>query len=1020
MIHAFDSPSPSNQTATRLGYSVAIDGGIVAVGAPWDDSGSEDSGVVWIHDSATGALTHRLENPSPLRQSHFGSSVAVSGSRVIVGVPEDNTGENDAGIVYVYDLNSPTPAVPVLTLNNPMPDENDLFGWAVALSGDSLIVGAPGGDFGTTDAGCAYLYDLASGTPSLPARQLANPNPAGKNFGHSVAIEGSSWVVGSIQNDGSGDACRAFVYDGSSGTPGVPVLTLADPSPGSNDHFGYSVSLAGSRVVISAPLDDTGAINSGAAYVFDLAAEFPAIPRHSLFNPTPANEDAFGGSVAVSGDTVIVGAGFDDGIAEDSGRAYLFNLLAVDPDLPESVIYNPDPQSGDKFGAAVSMSGTRLVVGAYEDRTVAKDAGSAYVFELSSATPGQSLFSIANPSPSSLEEFGSAVAIHGDLVVAGSPHDDKGASNAGSVAVFNVSSSLPTQPVLVFDNPTPSTNDYFGNAVAISGNLVAVGADHEDTGASNAGVVYIYDVSSGNPTTPVRTLTNPTPQSSDEFGNAVAIEGQIVVIGCFQNKIGGVEAGSVYVYDLSGPTPGVPFLTLDNPAPGEGDEFGHSVAISGSLVVVGARLDDAGAVDSGSAFVYDLTSPTPTTAIFVLDNPSPVADDQFGFSVAVSGPYVLVGSPEDDTVASNAGAVHVYDLASDFPTTPGFIGYPGAGTGARFGGGLGISGTRFVVGAPDDDDIAPNGGACYVYELTSATYPTPAERLETVVQAEDDQFGFDLAMDGTRIVVGVPLFDSNTADRGAAYLFSPDPPSPELQVEQPPGTGLVGSGANIPFGNVPVGSTSAVQEVIVRNIGTAVLEVTAIGLLGGNEADFDIDLPALPVELEVDEVLVFQVYFVPASKGSLASSLRIESNAGTGNPFDISLTGQALSAEDDTDGDGVNDVAELQMESMGFDWQVNDEELIQIMQSGANALGLFSGSQLQEMNSAATLLPKVPGSDHFRLAIGVRSSSELSEFAEFPILESQVSVNEQGAAEFRFLPTEPSAFFRLEAHGGGQ
>lgn len=997
---------------TRLGFSVSAGDTAIVAGSPYDDIGGEDSGVAWVHESLSGALLYRLDNPNPSRTSHFGWSVATSGSRVVVGAPMDNTGASDAGIAYVYDLNSGTPTVPVVVLTNPDPGNDDVFGWSVAISGDHVIVGAPKGNYGTPDAGCAYVFNVASGTPAVPVLQIANPDVAGMNFGHSVAVDGTAIVVGSIQSGGVGDSNRAYVFDLLSGAPALPVHTLADPSPGSDDQFGSSVAISGDRVVVSAPKDDSGALNAGAAYAFDLESATPTVPLFTFLNPNPADEDSFGTSVSISGDRLVVGAGFDDQTANDSGRSYLYHLDAPIPDLPALIVENPSPQSGDKFGCSVSLSGTRMVIGASDDRTGARDVGSAYVFDIASGSPGQVIHTINNPSPSSFEEFGRSVAISGNRIVIGSPDDNKVTSNSGSVSLYDLSSPNPHQPSVLIDNPSPAENDYFGTAVAVSGNLVAVGADHDDTGFSNAGIVYIYDASSGTPAVPLWTLPNPSPQSQEIFGNSVAIEGHLVVVGCSQDKQAGFEAGSVYVFDLASGTPAVPVATIHNPSPVVDDQFGHAVAISGSLVVVGCPGKDQEAPDAGRAYVYDVS--TPSLPLFVLENPTPVADDQFGYSVAVSGPFVVVGSPGDDAVAMDAGSACVFDLAGDFPTVPEILHHPQANADSYFGSAVALAGTRLVVGAPDDDIEVANGGACYVYELTSATFPTPADRLKTEFQATDDRFGAELAIDNANILVGVPGFDSDTEDRGIACFFDPDPPSPELQVEQPPGIGLVGSGASIPFGNVAVGSASAAQPVIVRNIGTADLEIGGISVLGGNQIDFSVSFPGLPAVLSVDQTMVIQVSFVPGTKGPRASSLRIASNAGSGDPFDIVLTGQALSPEDDTDGDGVNDVAELEMEPMGFDWQVNDEELLQVMKAGANVLGLYSGPQLQSTDPAAPLLPINPGTGLFKLTISVSMSENLVDFSPFPIESTGASVNGEGAFEFRFSPIGQKGFFRLE------
>lgn len=1009
---SFHSPSSARQADTKLGSSVAAHGAFVAVGAPNDDIGGEDSGVVWIHHASSGALLHRLDNPLPLPMSRFGWAVALSGNRVVVGAPDDNTGASDAGIAHVFDLSSATPTVPVLTLANPNPAINDGFGYSVSISGSIVVVGTPDGDSGIADAGCVYVYDLASSTPDVPLWQLNHPNPSGQNFGHSVSISGSLIAVGAHQDSGVGDLSRAYVYDLGSATPGIPVLVLDDGSPLANEQFGFCVAVAGQRVVVSAPRDDTFGTDSGRAYAFDLSSAQPEVPAAILSDSSPAVDDLFGMSLSLSGDLVAVGAHLDDDGAVNSGSVYCFNLSSPNPEVALASIDNPGPASNDEFGRAVALSGTSLLAGARGDNTGATSAGSAYIFEVMS---GALLLTINNPSPAANEEFGGAVALSGNIAVVGSSRDDKGAGNAGSVAVYDLGSPAPDVPQLLIDNPSPTINDYFGGAVAVSGSLVAVAAMQDDAGASNAGTVYLYNLSMPAPGSPVLSVSNPSPQNQDEFGYALAISGDRLVVGAPKNNTGADDAGTVYVYNLASATPALPVHVIDNPEPAIGDLFGYSVSISGDRLVVGVPRDDAGAVNAGRAYVYDLASPTPAVPALTLANPAPALNDEFGSAVAVSGANVVVGSRLDDTFATDSGDVRIYDLSSATPGVPiSSLERTSVNEEDYFGSALAISGTRLVAGAPGADQAADDSGATYVFELGSATGTVPAAVLESGEGKALDAFGSAVAIDGTNILAGAPLHDGNTNNRGAAYWFDPDPPSPEMQVEQPPGNGLLEGAASIHFGNAPVGSTGATQSVVVRNVGTSVLQIGGISLAGGSSGDFNMVAPLLPLSLEVDEAILVDVSFSPVSTGSRVASLLISSNAGSGSPFEITLTGQGLSAADDTDGDGLNDVIELQMESMGFDWQVNDEELVSILRWGANAEGLYTGPQLQSLNPAAPLIPKDPVTGEFRLTVAVMKSLQLAHFDPFPVSAPHASINHLGQLEIRFVASEPRAFFRLE------
>jgi hypothetical protein len=243
-----------------------------------------------------------INNPSPATSDYFGASVAISGTRVVVGAQGDNTNAGDAGSAYVYELTSGTPAMPVATLNNPSPAGNDYFGWSVAISGIRLVVGAVYDDAGATDAGSVYVYDLSSGTPTLPAVTLNNPSPAvSERFGHSVAISGARVMVGANLDDtGATDAGSAYVYDLLSSTPTVPVATFANPTPGVNDQFGKSVAIDGSTIAIGSPLNDTVAYDKGYAYVFNAFPELVVEVQPSNTNLGDGGSRSFGTSVTGS------------------------------------------------------------------------------------------------------------------------------------------------------------------------------------------------------------------------------------------------------------------------------------------------------------------------------------------------------------------------------------------------------------------------------------------------------------------------------------------------------------------------------------------------------------------------------------------------------------------------------------------------------------------------------------------------------------------------------------------------
>ena len=1047
-------PGPvSVQDNTQMGYSVAVDGGYTVVAIPLDDTSADDSGIVKVFDTATGALLFVLTNPSPAINEQFGLSVAISGTRVVVGCHWDDTGAADAGSAYVYDLAGGTPTVPMATLNNPVPAANDHFGVSVAISGTILVVGAFEDDTGASNAGSAYVYDLSGATPTVPVATLNNPDPTtGDQFGISVAISGTRIVVGAYFDDtGATDAGSAYVYDLGNGAPTVPVATLNNPSPVASDRFGISVVVSGLRVVVGSYLDDTGATDAGCAYVYDLSSGTPTVPVATINNPGPAAGDQFGRFIAIDGTRLVVGAYNDDTGAANAGSVYIYDLSSGAPTIPTATLNNPNPATNDSFGWSVSISGMRAVVGAFQDDTLGANVGSAYIYDFGSGTPTiPAIILNHSPGPSVKDRFGGSIAMSGSLVAIGAPQDDSGTRNAGSVYVYNLSSGTPTVPVFNLKNPSPATDDSFGWSVAMSGSKVVVGVFGDDIGAAfDAGSAYVFDLSSGTPTVPVAMLSSPVPDAGANFGNSVAMSGSLVVVGAYDYDAATPLEGRAYVFDLNSATPTVPVITLSKPSPLSGDKFGSSVAISGTRVVVGAYLDDTGATDGGSAYVYDLTSGTPAVPVAMLNNPDPSVNDLFGHSVAIAGTRIVVGAPFDDAGASDAGSAYVYDLTSATPSVPVVTLYnPGPALGDNFGWSVAIAGAQVVVGAYNDDTGATNAGSAYVYDLSSGTPTVPVATLNNPGPAVTDQFGSSVAVDATNVGIGTPGDDTVGIDKGYAYIFGPAPP-PEIAVEVQPSNSNVNDGGSHDFGTVVTGSTLNVTFT-VKNTGLGDLFLNGtprVAVSGPHAGMFSVtSQPVSPVGA-LTGTTSFTVQFLPTSGGVKTAALSIPNNDDNEEaPFDINLTGRALAFTDDTDADGLNDASEFQMAALGYDWQVSQPALVNTLYSNANGAGIYNQTQydtnrtagqndvinapntyslytlgqVQALNVGTPLIVRNPTTGVFTLTIGVEKSTTLQplSFQPFSMTTAPGAVrtfNDEGKLEFQFTVPDNAAFFQLRS-----
>jgi len=466
VLYTLTDPSP--QTGVGFG-AVAADGNLTVLGEPDANVGGLDRvGRAYVFNSSTGALVATLENPTPAGYDTFGASVAVSGSIVLVGAPYDDAGAELAGSVYIFD--GPTGNL-LRTLDNPTPQYSDKFGWSVAASGNIVVVGAPHDRTGAGSAGSAYIFDAASGNL---LRTLNNPTPAiSEWFGLSVAVSGSTVVVGvPNQRDPAGSwVGGAYVFDA---TTGNLLQTLNSPSPASGQFFGSSVAICGTVAVVGAPHDYTAVSTAGRAYVFDATA---GNLLWTLNSPTPVLSGQFGYSIAVSENTVIVAElGANTG-ANEAGSAYLFdaasgNLLWM--------LSNPTPADYDRFGISVALYGSRaVVVGGYQD-DIAQAGGAAYVFDLTMTTPPVAAALDGTPGDDAFALSTDGTNLYVSVTLSGQPADNYTYSASGPLMLmFNAlagndkitidggpnSESVTVQSTTVTFAGPPGTYQVFGNGI---------------------------------------------------------------------------------------------------------------------------------------------------------------------------------------------------------------------------------------------------------------------------------------------------------------------------------------------------------------------------------------------------------------------------------------------------------------------------------------------------------------------------------------------------------------------------
>jgi hypothetical protein len=384
--------------------------------------------------------------------------------------------------------------------------------------------------------------------------------------------------------------------------------------PEAFDYFGNSVSIAGDTAVVGCHFDsNVGGTGAGSAFVF-VRSGTTWSQEAKLTAADGAANDSFGFSVAISGDTIVIGSPVDDnqgGI--DAGSAYVF-VRGGRNWIQQAKLTASDGASSDFFGSSVSISGEAVLVGAYfDDHAGGTDAGSAYAFARSGTAWSEEAKLTAGDAAAG-DWLGFSVSISGETALVGAHLDDHaGGTDSGSAYVFvRTGTTWNEEAKLTASDAAPV--DAFGFSVSISCETSVVGAIWDDhAGTLGAGSAYVFVRKAGSWSEQAR-LSASDAADLDQFGTSVSVAGETAVVGATRDDhAGGIDAGSAYVFARAG-TSWSEELKLTVTDDDEGEHFGVSVLLSGDTVVVGANLDDhSEQFDAGSAKVFRL-SPAPPVA----------------------------------------------------------------------------------------------------------------------------------------------------------------------------------------------------------------------------------------------------------------------------------------------------------------------------------------------------------------------------------------------------------------------
>lgn len=776
--------TPSDTPRSHTGYSVAASDDAVVVGAPYDDQNGAASGAIYIfytqEDDWSSVHSEKLVASDGAAGDLFGYTVAISDHTVVVGAPF----KNDRGAAYVFTHTSNwwhIAEVAKLTASDSADDGR--FGNAVAISGDTVVIGAP---FDDDDHGATYIYIKPSGgwadANAGTAKLTASDGWAMDTLGFAVAADGDVVIAGAPGDNDAGTASGSgyvFVKPNDGWTDAIETAKLTASDGAGYDEFGCAVSIKGETIVIGAPYDDEA---KGAAYVFikPSGSWANAVETAKLTSYNSSAGDEFGHAVSISNDTVVVGAPEHN----DLGAAYVFakpdSASWVDTHHHTAKLIASEGVEGDRFGWAVGISNGTLVAGAQPP----DGWGLAYLFskpngEWSDAVETARLLQNGNA-------FGGAVTASGDTIVVGMPFDNNQGSSSGSAYIFvkpsgGWSSATETAKLTASDG---EAGDYFGYSVAISGDTIVIGAYGDDDNGSESGSAYVFTKPAEGWTTITETakLTDAAGAKDNGFGYDVDIDGNTIVVGAYGNS----DHGAAYIFskpDEGWTTTNIYTAKLVAIDIADNSKFGLSVAISDDTIVVGAPFDrdDIDITPPGSVYVFvkpngDWVS-AGETAKLTTSNRDEITE--VGYAVDIHDDTIVAGTWWRGG-GDGRGSAYVFAKPDEGWTSAIETAILTASDGVPenyFGSAVAINGNVIVIGAYWDHDQYYAPGAAYVFARPDDGWGTSTETVKLTaanpITKRAEHFGYAVVVEDGVIAVGKYRADEDRCySVGAVYVFN--------------------------------------------------------------------------------------------------------------------------------------------------------------------------------------------------------------------------------------------------------
>lgn len=818
-----------------FGESVSISGDYAIIGAHGDDDRGNYAGAAYIfkRDGETWTQQQKLTAGDGAERDYFGMSVSISGDYAIVGAYSDDDSGSASGSAYIFKRDAEVWTQQAKLISGDCA-ASDWFGRAVSISGDYAIIGAFGdGDNEYDAAGAAYIFKRNGDNWTEQVKLIAGDRAYNDLFGRFVSISGEYAIVGAYWDDDKGtNSGSAYIYkcDGELWT--LQAKITADD--GAEDaYFGGSVSIFGEYAAIGTYVNEDDTTPSGSAYIFKRSGE--------VWSQYSKLTDEFGGPVSINGSYAIAGAWWGDDNGENSGLAHIYNVAGMAPNNPpvvahkiadqvkqvdfatytvadlDTVFSDPD---GDVLNyteisdnnIAVTINGSLLELGSTpgfagicqvivsasdseysisDTFTVTVEGNVLYVTPSSQsiqATSVRTSFYVYNTGPGEGTMNWTAVANDSWLTIVrgGSGTNsglitvehgsNSGAQRSGSITITATGAMNSPQTVnitqgsgltegetkIVADDGNEEDN--FGGAVCISGEYIIVGAYCQDTFEDESGAAYIFK-REGESWTQQAKLISDGSMLADRFGNSVSIDNDYAVVGAYRDSVSAKASGSAYIFKRNGGlwTQQVKLTASDGDT---NDIFGCSVSISGDYAILGAEGDDDKGSDAGSTYIFKRDGESWIQQSKLLADDGAKYDD-FGKSVCISGDYAIIGAEG----VGQYGSAYIFKRDGENWIQQAKLIDADSVNGDHFGESVSICGYYAIVGASWGGEN--RSGSAYIFVRNGDLW-TQQARLAAKDSAGWDYFGKSVYISGDYAIMGSSWDDDNGDYSGSAYIFKRD------------------------------------------------------------------------------------------------------------------------------------------------------------------------------------------------------------------------------------------------------